>query len=112
MSEVANQRKGGEDGVYVNKLSEDKFEVDGDGKHKFKSLYYDEAFDAQGKAQGNFYHFDGVGYRKIKTYTDKKTGELFIYARNTENKRVKIDFSKIKGLYDLVKRMNSILEGI
>ena len=96
--------------AYVNKLSEDSFEVDGDGINEFENLYFDEAFDAQGKAQDNFFHFDGVGYRKIKTYTDKKTGELFIYARNTEKKRVKIYFNMIKGIYDLIKRLNSILD--
>ena len=70
---------------------DDLVEVRDYGVHVLEDYYY--------SPENNLFYFDsGVNLRILHINFDKK-GYAFVYARNTENKQVKIMFTKFKKLY-------------
>ena len=71
---------------------DDLVEVRDYGKHQFEDYYY--------SPDNNLFYFDtGVNLRILHVNFMKKGGYAFVKARNTENKHVKIMFTKFKKIY-------------
>ena len=64
------------------------------GKYQFENYYFDEETD-------KFYFFNGQQYRELHINTFKN-GLKYVYMITTEDKRVKVCYSKFKRLYDLI----------
>ena len=79
---------------YVENISDDCITVDTYNSHSFENYYYDIEKET-------FYLFNGLKYRKLKIYYDKND-YAFVNARDINNKRVSIFYSKFKKQYDLL----------
>ena len=76
---------------YEDLDDDDLVEVRDYGRHQFEDYYY--------SSDNNEFYFDtGVNLRKLHINFTKK-GSGFVCARNTENKQVKIYFTKFKKIY-------------
>ena len=86
-------RYGGYDAIYVGELTDDAIVVDSYGTHELEFYYFDN---------DKFYYYNGVAYRELHVGEDKRSGALYVYAIDTNNKRTKIYLNKFKRDYDLV----------
>lgn len=77
---------------YVDELPDDAIFVDLYGNYQFKNYYY---------SNDMFYFFNGIKYRKLKVCEDKR-GLLYVNARDVDNRRVNIYYSKFKREHDLM----------
>ena len=84
---------GGYEATYVGELSDDAFEVTDYCGHQLEFYYFD---------QDNFFFFNGLTYRELHVNEHKRSGALYVNARDIEGKRVRIFFNKFKKEYDLI----------
>ena len=71
---------------------DDLVEVRDYGKHEFEDYYY--------SPDNNLFYFDtGVNLRILHINFKKENGLAYVCARNTENKKVQIYFTKFKRIY-------------
>ena len=75
---------------FFDEIDEDAVVVNDYGRHRFENYFYvpDEEM---------FYFYNGVKYRRLHI-NEKRNGSLFVN-KITENKQVKVMFSKFKKLY-------------
>ena len=73
---------------YFDTLPDDVRGLYSYGKHLFKDYYFDKDY--------NFYHFNGIRYRKIHTSTYKGYNEFTL--RSIKNKQAKLSMNKLKKL--------------
>lgn len=73
---------------YVDKLSENSFEITEYGKHKFNNYFYD--IDAD-----KFYFFNGYQYRELP-FIDQPGRRLFVYVYDDKNVQRRIMINKFK----------------
>ena len=66
-------------------------EVDHYGDHEFEYLYY---------ADNNFYHFNGIQYRKLNIYSSR--GSKIVKFTDKNGVRATIYINKFKELYELM----------
>ena len=76
---------------YKDEIPEDAIVVKSYGKHQFEDLYFYE---------DDFYVYNGLSYRKLYRI-ELKSGSIIVNARTTENKKIKIYYSKFKSLYNI-----------
>ena len=74
---------------YVNELPEGNIPVKNYNSHTFTDYYYHD---------NNFYHFNGVRYRKLHVNIYKKTKSPFVYMMSDKKKLVRIFLNKFKNL--------------
>ena len=86
-------RYGGYDAIYVGEISDDAIEVTKYGDHELEFYYFDD---------DKFYYYNGVAYRELMVYEDKRNGALYVNARDINNKQVQIRYNKFKRDYDLI----------
>ena len=79
--------------TYIDKLTDNSLVVNDYGKHQFIDYYYDETTD-------KFYFYNGVKYRELHI-TEAENGSKYVNMIDTNDKRVRIYYSKFKKLYDL-----------
>ena len=84
----------GIDYTFVDDINEDSIVVMDYGIHHFEEYYYDTTVD-------KFYFFNGVQYRELHV-NEFKNGLKYVYMNSTENKNVKVFYSKFKKLYGLI----------
>ena len=72
---------------FVDELPDDTIVVEKYGKYSFENLYY---------CDNIFYFYNGIQYRKLHINEDKRNGSLFVYARDIDDKRRQIFYSKFK----------------
>ena len=75
---------------YVNKLSDEAFEITTYGEHEFENIWFDD---------NKFYYYNGSNYREI-TY-NKRNNFLSIFVKDINNDQVNIYLSKFKKLYNI-----------
>ena len=76
---------------FFDEIDEDAVVVNDYGRHRFENYFYVPDEDA-------FYFYNGVKYRRLHV-NEKRNGSLFVNMISTENKQVKVMFSKFKKLY-------------
>ena len=76
---------------FFDDIDEDAVVVNDYGRHQFENYFYVPDEDS-------FYFYNGVKFRRLHI-NEMKNGYLFVYIVSTENKRVKVMFSKFKKLY-------------
>ena len=86
-------RYNGVDVNYVGALTDDVIEVTKYNNHELEFIFFDD---------DKFYYYNGVAYRELHVGEDKRSGALYVYAIDTNNKRTKIYLNKFKRDYDLV----------
>ena len=79
---------------YVDAIDDDAIAIDEYANHFFDFYYYVEDDDA-------FYHYNGVQYRKLHVNIDKRNDSAFVYARDIDDKPVKIYLNRFKRLYNI-----------
>ena len=80
--------------AFVNEISDDSIVVSDYGKHEFDEYYYDPTVD-------KFYFWNGIQYRELHVI-EAKGGSKFVNMKSTQNKNIRIFYSKFKKLYDLI----------
>ena len=92
-----NKNKSSNHGVeyeYVDAIDDEAVQITDYGKHHFEFYYYVEADDS-------FYFYNGVNYKKLHVNVMKNNGSTYVFAYNTENKKIKIYINKFKQLYGI-----------
>ena len=79
--------------TYVDEIDEDSITVTDYGNHKFEEYYYDEKTD-------RFYFWNGMQFRELHINEDNY-GLKFVHMMNTNNKKVKIYYTKFKKIYGI-----------
>lgn len=79
---------------YLDEIDEDSITVTDYGNHKFEDYYFDEKAD-------KFYFWNGQQFKEIHINEDKR-GLRYVTLYNTNNKRVRIYYSKFKRLYGII----------
>ena len=80
--------------TYVDEIDENSIMINDYGKHHFEGYYYDETVS-------KFFFDNGIQYRELHINVDKRDGQMFVCMMTTENKRIRVYYSKFKKLYDL-----------
>lgn len=80
---------------YLDKIKEDSITVTDYGNHQFEDYYFDPNTD-------KFYYFNGKQYKEIHINEDKRRGSLYVTIYDIDNKRVNVNYSKFKRLYDII----------
>ena len=78
---------------YVDKLSDDSFEITTYGNHQFENVYYDVETD-------KFYYYNGVEYRELLRLKQPNMG-YFVRALDVNHKQVRIALNTFKKLYNI-----------
>ena len=78
---------------YVNEISDNSFEIDEYGNHRFTNYWYD--IDAD-----KFYYFTDHQYRELQICKQSNTG-FFVRAFDINNVQVRIGIIKFKKLYNI-----------
>ena len=76
---------------FFDNIDEQAVVVNDYGRHQFENYFYVPDEDV-------FYFYNGVKYRCLHV-NEMKNGYLYVHMMSTENKRVKVMFSKFKKLY-------------
>ena len=79
---------------FFDDIDDEAVVVNDYGRHRFENYYYVPEEDV-------FYFYNGVKYRRLHV-NEMKNGYLYVCMMNTENKRVKVMFSKFKKLYGFI----------
>ena len=77
---------------FVKEIPADSTVVNDYGNHQFEDYYFHDDV---------FYFFNGIEYRKLHV-NEKKNGAKYVNMMNTDNKRVRVYYSKFKRLYNLI----------
>ena len=80
--------------TFVEDIDEDSIVVTDYGNHHFDEYYYDETVD-------KFFFWNGCNYRELYVI-ETKGGAKFVNMKSTENKQIRVFYSKFKKLYGLV----------
>ena len=78
---------------YVDKISNNSFEITEYGNHQFEHYYYDVDVD-------KFYYYNGVQFRELLVCIQPNQG-FFVRVIDTNNKQVRIALNKFKKLYNI-----------
>lgn len=76
---------------FVDDIPDESIKLNDYGKYQFDDYYY---FDNM------FYFYNGVQYRKLHI-NEEKNGPKYVNMRDTNNKRVRVYYSKFKKIYGL-----------
>ena len=77
--------------VFVGEISDESIIVNSYGRHEFENYFYDETVD-------KFYFYNGIQYRELYI-NEFKNGLKYVWMITTENKQVKVFYTKFKKLY-------------
>ena len=77
---------------FVKEIPDEAIKVTDYNQHRFEDYYFHDDV---------FYFFNGIEYRKLHV-NEKKSGAKYVNMMNTDNKRVKVCYSKFKQLYNLI----------
>ena len=80
--------------TFIDDIPDESIVVNDYGKYVFEDYYYDEQTD-------RFYFFNGIQYRELYINEDKN-GSKYVWMNTTENKHIKVCYSKFKKLYNLI----------
>ena len=78
---------------FVDKLSDDSFEITTYGNHQFEDVYYDLETD-------KFYYYTGIEYRELQILKQPNMG-YFVNVFDVNHKRVRIAINTFKRLYNI-----------
>ena len=76
---------------FFDDIDDEAVVVNDYGRHQFENYFYVPDEDS-------FYFYNGVKFRRLHI-NEMKNGYLYVHMMSTENKRVKVMFSKFKKLY-------------
>ena len=79
---------------YTNILSKDAIKITTYQKYMLDSYYFDE---------GCFYYFNGAEFRELHVNEVKNKKTSYVYARDKNNKQIKIYINKFMKLYNIKK---------
>lgn len=77
---------------YIDELPYEAIEINEYNNYKFEHYYY---------FNNTFYYYTGIEYRILPLLTNKRTGVVFICAKDINNKQISIFLNKFKKLYDV-----------
>ena len=78
---------------FVDKLSDNSFEITTYGDHQFEDYYYDTETD-------KFYYYTGIEFRELQILKKPNMG-YFVNARDTNHKQVRIALNTFKRLCNI-----------
>lgn len=100
-SRVNNRNRSSTNGViyeYINEIPDDSIKITDYGAHQFEDYYY---YHDDETNKDFFYWYNGNEYR-ILHINVPKSGSLFVYMNDIDNKRVLLRLSKFKKLYGFI----------